>query len=354
MDFYGRDDGHDRVMLPHYGMMQALIRARIPYVPVHADHIARDAVDLAVLILPNVGALSDQQVQAVRDFVATGGSLIASGESSLYTEWGDRRQDFALADILGVTATGEAQGGSGVIPASWESYAGHTYLRIHPELRARVDGPHTPGEPSGDGVRHPVLSGFDETDILPFGGRLELVRATGGTTPLTLIPAFPIYPPEFAWMREMDSDHPALVLSQTAQGGRVAYLAADIDRCFGRYNLPDHGNLLANIVRWAADDAIPLTVDGPGLVDCHLYRQETAQGSRLILHLVNLTLSGTNPVDELIPMGPYQVALRTVDGLAANGARALVADQALDIGVADGWARITVPSVSDHEVIVIE
>ena len=31
---------------------------------------------------------------------------------------------------------------------------------------------------------------------------------------------------------------------------------------FARDNLPDHGNLLANLVRWAAHDNIPLTVDG--------------------------------------------------------------------------------------------
>lgn len=354
VDFFGRDEGHDRVMLPHYGMTQALIRARVPYLPVHADHIARDAGDLSVLILPNMGAMSEQQVQAVRDFVAAGGSLIASGESSLYTEWGERREEFALADLLGVQAMGEALGGSGEIPATWESFAGHTYLRIHPELRAGVDGPHTPDEPIAHGARHPVLAGFEETDILPFGGRLELVQAASDReTPLTLIPAFPIYPPEFAWMRQMDSVHPGLVLSQTSGGGRVAYLAADIDRCYGRYQLPDHGNLLANIVRWAAGDAIPLAVAGPGLIDCHLYRQESEQGERLILHLVNLTLSGTNPLDELIPMGPYQVTVQLGGNGAVGTARALVAEADLAVSVEDGWARFTVPAIADHEVIVI-
>lgn len=69
---------------------------------------------------------------------------------------------------------------------------------------------------------------------------------------------------------------------------RVAYLAVDIDRRYAHTNLPDHGNLLANIVRWAVGDRIGLEVHGPGLIDCHLYRQS----GRLILHLVNLTNEG--------------------------------------------------------------
>ena len=53
----------------------------------------------------------------------------------------------------------------------------------------------------------------------------------------------------------------------------VAYLAADLDRRYARDNLPDHGNLLANLVRWAARDDLSLMVEGPGLIDCHFYRQ---------------------------------------------------------------------------------
>ena len=63
--------------------------ARIPYLPVNADHIERDAAALAVLVLPNVGALSDAQCAAIRRFVERGGGLIATGATSLYNEWGD-------------------------------------------------------------------------------------------------------------------------------------------------------------------------------------------------------------------------------------------------------------------------
>ena len=121
--------------------------------------------------------------------------------------------------------------------------------------------------------------------------------------PLTFVPAFPAFPPETAWMRQPSTDIPGLVLN-----GRNAYLAADLDRRYARNNLPDHANLLENLVRWAAGDRIELEVQGPGLIDCHLYRQP----GRLILHVVNLTNEGTwrGPLDELIPVGPHEVRIK--------------------------------------------
>jgi hypothetical protein len=355
VDFYGRDAADDRVALPQRGLTNALLRARLPYLPVHADHIARDtaAYGLAALVLPNLGALSDRHCAAIRRFVEQGGGLLATGESTLYDEWGDRRPDFALADLFGAHATGGRHGASDAADPSWEEWGKHTYLRLAPEVRGTVDGPQVGNEPAVTGARHPVLQGFAETDILPFGGRIEVVRPTAGTEiPATFVPPFPIYPPELAWMRQPHSDVPALVLHTPSGGGRVAYLAADLDRCFGRDNLPDHADLLANLARWVVADQLPLRVTGPGLIDCRLYHQP----GRLILHLVNLTNAGAwrAPVHECIPVGPLQVAVRLPADVQGQAARALVARGALAVTRADGWLTFDVLSVTDHEVVVAE
>ncbi len=346
VDYFGRDQGHERVMLPYNGIVQALLRARIPYLPVHVDHIARDTTLINTLILPNLAAIADTQVAALRAFVERGGNLIATGESTLYTEWGERRPDFALADLFGVHATDEHQGSLTVQPSNWESYDGHSYLRLEPEVRAEVDGPHTEDEPFVTEERHPVLQGF--------GGRLEVVEVVAdavadSATPLYWIPPFPIFPPEFSWMRSQSSEHPALVLRTSATGGRIAYLPADIDRCYARYNLPDHGDLLANLVRWAAGATIPLRVDGEGLVDCHLYQQE----GRLILHLVNLTATGQVPIEMHSPIGPLQIALHRPLDVVGTTAQLLVAGTPIAVQRQDDWLICTLPTVRDHEVLVI-
>jgi hypothetical protein len=321
--------------------------------PVHADHIARDSGQFAALILPNLGALSDPHIAAIRAFVARGGGLLATGSSSLCNEWGDSRPDFALADLFGAHVDDRVGARDFSQRLRQATDTAHTYLRISPERRALVNGPQTGTEPAVTGQRHSVLQGFEATDILPFGGVLEPLRVDQGTlVPLTFVPAFPIYPPETAWMREPKTDLPGLMLRTTSGGARVAYLPADLDRRFARDNLPDHGDLLANIIRWIIMDQIPLSVEGPGLIDCHLYRQ----ANRLILHLVNLTSAGSwrQPVHELIPIGSLTVKLQLPANAGPRRARLLVADRSFAAKRNAGWARVIVPSILDHEVLVLE
>src|SRR5436309_5884777 len=69
-------------------------------------HLAR----LKTLILPNVAALSDEQCRQLRAFVARGGGLVATYETSLCDERGARRPDFGLADLFGVSFVRRAEG----------------------------------------------------------------------------------------------------------------------------------------------------------------------------------------------------------------------------------------------------
>lgn len=347
-DFYGRDEAEERVGRPYYGIVQALVRARIPYLPVHADHVDRDGAELAALVLPNLAAMTADQAAAVRRFAARGGGLLATGETSLYNEWGEPRADFALADLLGVRFTGKRHGSTGEA----ESWTGkdHTYLRLDPPVGRDVDGPRAGSEPAVSAPRHPALAGFDQTDVIAFGGLLIEVQAAAGTAvPVTFVPDFPAYPPEMSWTAVARTSIPGLVVQEAP---RRAYLAADLDRRFARDNLPDHGDLLANLIRWAAGSEMPLDVLGPGLLDCHLYRQE----NRLILHIVNLTSAGAwrAPVHELVPVGPLNVRLRLAPGIAGRNVQYLVAGGSRLAAVRNGWAEFEVRSVLAHEVVVLE
>jgi hypothetical protein len=350
-DFFGRDNADLLVELPYRGMTNALIRARIPYLPVQVEALDHEAGPLAVLVLPNSAALSDRQCASIRRFVVRGGHLVATGNTSLYDEWGQPRPDYALGDLLGVRRSVERK------PSIAEELdrargTAHSYLRLPPGPRRDGDGPNSGSAPPATGRRHAVLQGFDDTDILAFGGRLEGLAATGNAEVLlTYVPPFPIYPPETAWMRTPRTDMPALFVRTTPAGSRIAFLAADLDRRFARDNLPDHGDLLANLVRWAAGDSIPLTVTGKGFIDCHLYRQP----GRMIVHLVNLTNAGTAraPVHELIPIGPLNVRVKLAADVPGRNTKRLVARGDLSIESADGWASFALPTLLDHEVVVI-
>ena len=146
--------------------------------------------------------------------------------------------------------------GSGRAIRPWRVRAdasGHTYLRLVPELRARVDGPKAGDEPAITGERHPVLRGFEETDLLAFGGTLDAVeRGAGCHGPAHLRPALSHVSAGDGLDAGTEDDHPGTG-PVAARPRRVAYMPADVDRRYAREHLPDHARC------WRTSSAGPRT-----------------------------------------------------------------------------------------------
>ena len=332
-DFYGRGEVREKVSAPWTGFCHALSKARIPFLPVHADDIPKYAGRLGTIILPDLAVLSGGQMKAVCDFLDRGGNLVMTGITGTLDEDGNPAGKSALWEKLGLSLTDEFVGVSGTGSADWESYEAHNYLNLPKE-------------------RHEILSGFEDTDLIAFGGGLRRVNSIGGLRAVaSYIPAFPIYPPEFSWIRGRSPEIATVFAGRLDSGSRVVYFAADIDRCCGRERLPDHARLLANAVRFAAGDSLPISVQGPGQLDCTVYRQE----DRVIVHLVNISGCDRNPgyCDEVYPVGPVRVRLRTKD-LNFGRARLLVSETEVPVRDLGGEAEADLPRIGAHEVIVFE
>jgi hypothetical protein len=70
---------------------------------------------------------------------------------------------------------------------------------------------------------------------------------------------------------------------------------------------------------------------------------------------VNLTNSGTwrAPIDELIRIGPLDVSIKMPAGVRAGKGRLTVFNGTVPVATDQGWARFSVKSILDHEMIVI-
>jgi hypothetical protein len=93
-------------------------------------------------------------------------------------------------------------------------------------------------------------------------------------------------------------------------------------------------------------------VDGPGVLDVTVWRQETS----MTVHLVNLTnpMMMKGPIRELIPVGAQEVRVRLPEGAQVQRVRLLAADVSRPVRVSEGVLSIHVPSVLDHEVIAVD
>ena len=309
------------------GWYQALIEARVPFEMVHdrlldAEHLAA----VKTLILPNLAALSLDQCRQLQAFVERGGGIVATSETSLYDEWGVKRSDFGLAELLGVRFGGKVEG-----PLR------NAYLRLEHD---RAGG-------------HPLLRGLEDAPRIIHGVTRLAVEpvATFGPAPLTLIPSYPDLPMEKVYPRQARTDIPEVFLREIGRG-RVVYFPWDIDRTFWEVLNPDHGKLLANAVAWATNEPAPVTVIGPGVLDVAVWQQRAS----LTVHLVNLTnpMMMKGPVREPIAIGPQQVKLRLPEGTRPKAVRLLVANTTPDFREAGGWLETTVPAISEHEVVAVD
>jgi hypothetical protein len=324
--YYGGPQAQASVSDAVNGMYHALIEARIPFEMVH-DRKLQELSRFKLAILPNVAALSNAQCESLRRFVASGGSLLVTFETSLRDEWGEPRTDFGLADVLGIRYKGHVLG-----PLR------NSYLAFRGK----------PGSP-----RHPILAGFDDAAYTVNGLRsveTEPARALADA-PITLIPSYPDLPMEYVYERTPRGNTPQVFLREDGRA-RTVYFPMDLDRTYWEVMLPDHGRLLANAVRWALNEPAAVEVTGPGMVDVTLWRQHDA----LVLHLVNFTnpMMMKGPIRELTPIGTQRVRIRLNSGERPARAKLLVAAKDAPFRVADGSVELTVPSVLDHEVVAVD
>jgi putative glycosyl hydrolase-like family 6 (GHL6) protein len=323
----GVADG-DRAADHMMGMYHALVESRVPFELAHESRLTADTLaPFKLLILADAAALSDAQCAAVRDFVARGGSVLATFATSLFDEAGRQRNDFGLADVFGVRFGGRIDG-----PMR------NSYLTL--DL--------SPSE----GQRHLVLDGFsDTTRIINGVFRVAVAPTRSGPSPVTLIPSYPDLPMEDVYPRTPRTDTRELYLSDTGHG-RVAYFPWDIDRTFWEVLSVDHLRLLRNTIAWALDEPPVVEVTGPGMVDVTAWRQRDS----ITVHLVNLTnpMMMKGPIREVIPVGPERVRLRLPQGVRPRRAQLLTAGLEAPLEVSHGVLTVDVPSVDVHEVVAID
>jgi len=278
-----------------------------------------------VLILPNIGALSDDEAENVRNFIRRGGSVISTYETGVYDEWGQQRTKGILDDVFGIKHRSPSMG-----PLS------HSYANLH--------------------GTHELLSGLEETEVTHNSEYMSPVQAEAGTEAslITLTPPYISYPPELAFSEIGDTGLPLVLLTEGAKGeGRRVYWSGNIDSYFYTTNSPDYAKLLLNSVQWAFPGEQRVEVTGPGIIEMHPYRQSR----NLQVHLVNMTNPDIwkAPVHELLPIGQQTIRIKIPAGSSvAAEAKCLVSERNFPVTVYGEWAEVQLTDLLDHEIVVFE
>jgi hypothetical protein len=294
---------HDRFLAPYVGMYSAVVRSGLPIVSRQRSDFHRDLDGFQVLLLANEACLSDEQAEAVRRFVAAGGGLVATHETSLYDERGNRREDFALADVFGVH-----------------------YERMLPpaEREVRFDRPHavTDGLLDGPAIAH---------DDVHAAVRLA------GAEPLAVL------------VEEGKPGVPAVTVHQFGKG-RVVYLPGRLDAIQCDRVTPAVERLVGGAVRWASSGNVPAEAHADEPVAVTSFDQP----DRRVVHLVSLAGDTLYRSDAVAPAGRVTVTLHVPDDRRIAGIRRLWAKEDAPFDVSGRTATVVLDDVGEYEVLAVE
>ena len=302
------------------GLYYALLEGRYLFDFVHEDKLAPDNLrKYSALLLPNIALLSDAQCRQLQQYVDSGGSLLATFETSLYTERNRKRPDFGLAAVFGIRKAGEIVGTNG-----------NAFM-------ARIEKPHA------------ILDGFRNTNWIA-GAEYRVPLAPVEGPVLTVVPGSVAYPPELSYPDPSRTNEPAVVVRETG-GSRLAYFPGDIDRSMWHAGHTDLSRLLRNAIGWVAGPDQPVRISGAGLIESFAWETEAG----FAVHLLNYTNPSVHRgwLREFYPIGEQRVRMKLPAERRVSRVELLRAATDTPFQVADGAVTFTVPSVADYEVAAI-
>ena len=297
------------------GITDSLMRSHTPFDVVDDMTLEREPLErYTALYLPNVACMSGKVAARLREWVRAGGRIFATFETSLYDEFGMRREDLALGDVFGVKSLG------------------------------RIVGPRRRDFMKGQGSS-PLLDGLAHRDMLPSPVYYLRVEATGGET---LARYFETMAGPYDGLPGLTNDA-ALVVSRFGQGMAV-YWSGDIGNTINGFHIAELDRFVANAARMLSPPAVELE-NVPGSVEL-VHRSQLA-GRRHLVHLVNFTGEMTRPVVNILPVRDAGIILPA--GIEAKKATTLVSGQELKPAKDPrGRTRMVLPLLQEYEVVVVE
>lgn len=284
---------------------KTLMTRHIPYGVVTGKNLA-ELYDYQVIVLPEIVALNEAEKEALRRYVASGGSVYASRHTSWTTEKGEVSGDFGLADLFGVSYTGE-------------TVEKITYMSPTPEGAACFPD-------STD--RYPMLFSGPQVQLAAHEGVEVWAKLT---LPFTVPTDNNRYAVGTSNPPGIRTELPALVLNRYGSG-KAMYSAGDFERMAEN----QQRDVFAELVRSLMSGPPLFATNAPKPVEITLFHQPGRQ--RYIVSLINFQSDMPN-----IPIHDIELEIRWSGERKVDKLLLLPAETETTYSVRDGYVRFSAP-----------
>ncbi|HSS68607.1 MAG TPA: alpha-amylase family protein [Nocardioidaceae bacterium] len=308
------------------GTFKALLESHLPVDLVDG---AREGLDgllrYRAVVVDNVLHLSDDEVDALEEYVRHGGGLVVTGGTALYDRDGRPREHPRFARLLGVERPRRGR---------------FTYPYV-----CLGDNPLTRGLPT---FPHPHYLGAWEMVVQAPDVKVAATRRDPIIETSDAVFFHNNLPPPGP-----DEGHPFIVYRQVG-AGRIACCAGLPGSNVARFGLPFYRDVIAALVSWTAGE--------PPLVTCRAGSETelaaTRVGDDLVVHLITGRPARAvrfgawrtaDTIDQIAQIGEVELLVHG----AVDGAERMYPRERLALNDSDvaGVVRITLPSGSDWETI---
>lgn len=250
------------------GAAGALFRSGLPFDLV-TELNDPDPARYHTFVLPNLACMSASFAERLKNFVFAGGTLLVDGETSLYDENLQQRDNFCLNELFSADFKG------------YRFYKTHDYFVLEQELDVFA----------ADGVSFlpaPVTALNIEAPAENVKGRL--------CPPLAGRYAGAPLPPEY----------PFLTLTRYGKG-RVYYIAGMFFEFYNQFAMAHYTHLIKHILTQSAPPIAEL-LNSSNAVEITVRKVMGKEG--LLIHLINYTNGVTRPISRIPPLTGLKLRLR--------------------------------------------
>ncbi len=302
----GTGDKHGDHLESLKGFADMLTRSHMQYDIADQDCITDGRINgYDLLIFPTYACMSDEEAEAIKEYVKGGGNIICTYDTALYDELGVRRGTGALDDVLGIKRGGLVGYGD----------VGVGYARIYEEI---------------------------EEDLMPVCGHAWEIEARDDAK--IMIKAY--YPMEGRYVAFPTEGFGYASKSKYGEGTGV-YVSGTMGEDYSKWCHPQSRKFIERRVLETAD---PLTrTNAPQSVEVSLRKQK--ETGRVMIHLVNMTRGPGRPMEETIPVSGITVG---VSSLKAKKAFGIYTRTEYNVIETEDGCEVEIPGLGEYEVIVLE